>query len=618
MNIVNWVKEHKILIAILIIGSFFRFYKMDYQSVWLDEIHTLNEANPKFSFSEMIDLMMITEPHPPLYFIFIKTVFTLFGYTTFVLRFTSVMIGIAGILALYKLGKELINKEVGLISALILSVNHFHLYHSQDGRMYALLFLTTVISTIYLAKFIKKPTFLSAFLHGFFALLMISTHFFALFMLFAHYVIFLYFIIKSSNTRSKKFIKYSFISGITTLILYLPVLKLLTASSKKTSFWIALPEVDAYTQIFKELFGFSELVLFMVVIIIVFLFIKIFNTKSEKELSINPESEKEIFSFFILTTCIICTLLIPLILSFVNLPMLVSRYFINILPAFVLLLAIGIFYIDNKLIKIFVITVLITFSVVDIIIVKKYYSNYLKSQFREVSEFIRDNNDSDDILFTSLAWYFPFFLNNDLIKTNIVDKTLEAHVVDMMQDSKNIKAFWYADAHGRPMVLSENSQKFINENFHVNESFDGFDAWTKHYILIKDAKKSISISKFLPLKTYNGAPFAFTLETVETIDNKVIIKGWAYFNDQDATESVINILLVKNDQAENFLTEKVNRPDVTSYFKSKYDLSNSGFSSTIDLSDLDFGSYSIAVYLENSSTRKIGMNISDKMVIKKD
>jgi hypothetical protein len=168
------------------------------------------------------------------------------------------------------------------------------------------------------------------------------------------------------------------------------------------------------------------------------------------------------------------------------------------------------------------------------------------------------------------------------------------------------------------MVLSENSQKFINENFHVNESFDGFDAWTKHYILIKDAKKSISISKFLPLKTYNGAPFAFTLETVETIDNKVIIKGWAYFNDQDATESVINILLVKNDQAENFLTEKVNRPDVTSYFKSKYDLSNSGFSSTIDLSDLDFGSYSIAVYLENSSTRKIGMNISDKMVIKKD
>lgn len=618
MHIINWIKEYKILILILVLGSFFRFYKMDYQSVWLDEIHTLNEANPNLSLSGMIKLMVITEPHPPLYFILIKVAFSLFGYTTFILRFVSVLIGIAGIIALYKLGKELINKEVGLISALILSVNHFHLYHSQDGRMYGLLFLTTVISTIFLVKFIKKPTIKSAFLHGLCALFMISTHFFALFMLFGHYVVLLYFTIKPYDTISKKFIKLSFISGFTTLLLYFPVLKLLIASAERTSIWITLPKADAFTQIFKELFGFSELVLYIVVAVIVFLFMKIFNTKSEKELCINPESEKTLFSFFILITSILFTLLIPLILSYVMLPMIVSRYFINILPALILLIATGIFHINNRLIKIFVISAFVSFSIVDIVIVKKYYSSQFKTQFREVSGFIRENNDSNDTLFTSLAWYFPFFLNNDVTKTNIVDKTLEVHVVDMMQDATKIKAFWYADAHGRPMVLSENSQKFINNNFHVSESFDGFDAWAKHYILIKDAKKSIDISKFRPLKTYNGAPFAFSVETVETINNKVTIKGWAYFNDQDATESVIDIVLVKQDQVKNILTEKVNRPDVTSYFKSNYDLSYSGFSSTIDLSELDSGSYSIAVYLENNSTRKIGLNISDKMVIKKD
>ncbi|MFN3640429.1 MAG: glycosyltransferase family 39 protein [Flavobacterium sp.] len=149
----SWLKEHKFLVLILSLGILLRFYHLDFQSVWLDEIHTLNEANPNLSFMEMYDLIKVTEPHPPLYFILIKIAFSIFGYSTFVLRFFSALIGVIGILAIYKLGKELVNKQVGIISALLLSLNYFHLYHSQDGRMYALLFLTTVISFYFFIKF---------------------------------------------------------------------------------------------------------------------------------------------------------------------------------------------------------------------------------------------------------------------------------------------------------------------------------------------------------------------------------------------------------------------------------------------------------------------------------
>ena len=61
------------------------------------------------------------------------------------------------------------------------------------------------------------------------------------------------------------------------------------------------------------------------------------------------------------------------------------------------------------------------------------------------------------------------------------------------------------------------------------------------------------------------------------------------------------------------MTQKVNRPDVTSYFKSEYDLSNSGFSATINTESLKEGEYKIAIYVENKKHNKVGFNISDKI-----
>ena len=94
MKLGYWIKSNKWLVILLFLATILRVYNVDFQSVWLDEIHTINEANPSLSFSEMYQLMMITEPHPPLYFILVKIVFTVFGYTTFVLRCFSALLGV--------------------------------------------------------------------------------------------------------------------------------------------------------------------------------------------------------------------------------------------------------------------------------------------------------------------------------------------------------------------------------------------------------------------------------------------------------------------------------------------------------------------------------------------
>ena len=44
---ISSVKSNKWIILILIVATILRLYNIDYQSLWMDEIYTLNVASPK-------------------------------------------------------------------------------------------------------------------------------------------------------------------------------------------------------------------------------------------------------------------------------------------------------------------------------------------------------------------------------------------------------------------------------------------------------------------------------------------------------------------------------------------------------------------------------------------
>ena len=73
-----------------------------------------------------------------------------------------------GMVAIYLLAKELMNKKVALFSIALLAVNYFHIYYSQEARMYAMMFTTTVFAFYFLIRFIKNKIdlFLSVFKCG--------------------------------------------------------------------------------------------------------------------------------------------------------------------------------------------------------------------------------------------------------------------------------------------------------------------------------------------------------------------------------------------------------------------------------------------------------------------
>lgn len=134
-----------------------------------------------------------------------------------------------------------------------------------------------------------------------------------------------------------------------------------------------MPTLDVYTEIFKEFFGQAELVVFFVAILVTVFFIQL-SKQSETNSKINPDEDHLVFSFLILFVWISITLLTPLIRTYTALPMLISRYFINVLPAIILMIAIAIFYIRNEIVRYGILTFIFVFSLTDIVIVKKYYT----------------------------------------------------------------------------------------------------------------------------------------------------------------------------------------------------------------------------------------------------
>jgi hypothetical protein len=607
----NKIKNNYILIAILIFAAILRIYHIDFQSVWLDEIHTINESNPNYSLSELYSSLLITEPHPPLYFVLIHFSFILFGYTPFVLKFFSFIMGIGGLITTYYLGKELINKKTGLIATFLLAINYFHIYYSQEGRMYSMLYLTTTISFYFLIKFIKKPNLRSALLHAFFASIMIYTHFFALFALFSQYLILLYFVIKPIEVKPKKMFIYSFISGVTTLILYIPSFKLLIETSQKKTMWISTPTIDVYTQLFKEFFGNSEVTIFFILLILMFLFNKIFNLNNKTNNQINLSKSKLIFSFFILIIWIVITLIIPLISSYINLPMIISRYFINILPAIIILIAIGLNYIKNTFVKYTVISVIFLFSISDTLIVKKYYNKINKTQFRETTDFIKKNYNNNEEIVSSLGWYLPYFFNNENIDSKIITKTIDEYVFEK-NNINDLKSFWYFDAHNRPFSPSEKTNVIIDSIYIVNENINLFDCYAKHFVLKKDYKPNISVSKFKPFKERNGEEVNYSVEVFSDENNKIEISGWVYFINQEAKNSNIYLVLIDENNEIILNVDNVQREDVTSYFKSEYNISNSGFKTTILKQNLKKGKYNLAVYIIDNEKNKEAFVLTDK------
>ena len=124
-----------LLASLIALGMVLRLIRLDFQPLWFDEGYSFY-----FAASSVRQLIADTavDIHPPFYYLLLKTWMTLFGTGVVQARALSVMVGTASIPLLFLLGRQLGGDRLGLWAAALLVISPFHIYYSQEVRMYGL------------------------------------------------------------------------------------------------------------------------------------------------------------------------------------------------------------------------------------------------------------------------------------------------------------------------------------------------------------------------------------------------------------------------------------------------------------------------------------------------
>lgn len=129
--------QHVTLLAILVFGIALRIFRLDHQSLWLDEIGEGSVASTPFPhfFSEV----RYGAGAAPLDYLAVKLMLAVFGHSTTATRLWAFLCGGLVIFLTYKVGTEFFKSaSVGLIAAFMVSVSAFLIFYSQEARFYSL------------------------------------------------------------------------------------------------------------------------------------------------------------------------------------------------------------------------------------------------------------------------------------------------------------------------------------------------------------------------------------------------------------------------------------------------------------------------------------------------
>lgn len=609
MKYLNFLKENKFIIGILLIASFLRLYKLDFQSIWLDEIYTMKMTDPGISFSKQFLQINEQEGFPYLYFIILKILHSIFEYSPIVGRLFSAFFGVLGVFMLYQFGKLLFNKNTGLIAALITCFSEFAIFTSQDARPYSFYFFAVIVAFYYLVIFLRNITLKNAVFYGLSCGLLLNTNFFSLVNLFAHFLIILLMFYFSENSIRKVLFKNSAVSATIALLLFLPNYRILKKLMGFESGWIPAPTSDSLTLIFKEIFGNSEIIIFIITPLFFYYLFDVFRAKITKYNYHQIIENKNVFGFIILGFWMVILIAIIYIKSYADTSIMIARYFVSILPVFILVIAVSINLINTKIVKGFVVITLCFFMFSNLVYAKEYYTKPIKTQFREATSFVKENYIEGEKVYTGLKYFFDYFFESET-KFKIEEKqSLETVFNEMQLDSTQIKSFWYVEAHSRPFVLSEKTKLFLEEKFFLDKSFDGLDAWVRHYVIKKDSFDVIEYKEDINNKIVRGWFDQFDYD-----GNNLVINGWAFIEGIESKESKIDIVLFKDNKATIIPTTNYSRKDVTEFINNGLNLDNSGYSVKTNLKNIEKGQYKIAIRIINLKQNNIGVFTSDKII----
>ncbi len=222
----SWIKKYQyeaILLIIMIIGAFLRFYNCVEMSLSNDELSTLKRLQYG-SIGDVIEKgVMGTDVHPAGIQVFLYYWVKVFGESVLSVRFPFIIFGILSIPAVYLIVARWFGKVNALFAAASISLLQFPVFYSQLARLYSPGLLFTLLTVLFwtMILFNDKAKKKALFYVGYivFSCLSMYTHYFSF--LFAGIVgITGLFFLKKHNYKAY------LLSGIIMILLFIPHLNI--------------------------------------------------------------------------------------------------------------------------------------------------------------------------------------------------------------------------------------------------------------------------------------------------------------------------------------------------------------------------------------------------------
>jgi hypothetical protein len=395
-------KEWLILILCLIIGFALRFYSFDQKSLWIDEVHTFNDAREgmkgqiKYFKEHPSDFL-----HPPLFYL-LTHLFYPFEKPERDLRLFPLIFGIISIPMIYFLAR-LFSPPIAFPCALSLAFMTYHISFSQDGRSYSLLVFLGMAALYFFLKYLRTHKKLDLLLVSFLFSLLFYTSYSSIPFILLSQILWFY---QPGEEYKKPNISSFLILNVVTLLLCSPwiIFLILNYKGQPVVDRIFIENLGSLKQIVLNILNDWVPVAPLTVISILLLFLFPIFSQNRKN------------ALLLLTLIFSPILALYVFCKIVNINhYFSSRYVINFLPPFLISIFLSLHAMEAKLqrwssILRFRFLFLILFIASNMTILPLYYRSE-KQDFRGLVSYLEDQlQDGDKVFVKSLA-YIPGILH---------------------------------------------------------------------------------------------------------------------------------------------------------------------------------------------------------------
>jgi 4-amino-4-deoxy-L-arabinose transferase-like glycosyltransferase len=139
------------ILAVVLVAFGLRLVNLSGRPLWYDEAFAVLYSEKPFETMLYGTAAQVggaaADVHPLAFYSILHVWMRLAGQSPVAVRALSVLLGTATVMAVYLLARQLFDRRIGLAAAIVTAIAPFHIYYSQEARMYALLGLAAVTAT---------------------------------------------------------------------------------------------------------------------------------------------------------------------------------------------------------------------------------------------------------------------------------------------------------------------------------------------------------------------------------------------------------------------------------------------------------------------------------------